>query len=357
MAKQSKGPVLPDWQTILQMMPKYEREDYPIPAAAYEFLKEIDLQTATKRYKWYNLPPDLEDVIERILYYRGQGVFFYQKELNKFFFLPYSLNGEIGTYGEYLKVVPLPWTGPNQAKSSDGKLKEFIPGLTKTVIYEPIEPEDLTLDVFENGGILLHDRGLGISQITSPRERLNDWITQIMAECPALARTSLISNCGVNGMRVNNEDEESNVAAASKSRYDCAMTGQTWLAIQGMQDFQDFNTNKGFDGDTYFRAFESLDNLRLAGYGLNNQGVFDKAKTYVNEAQVMGAKQQDGFVYNDGLIQRQNFCNIVNSIYGLGIWCDALEQVNNVDYDNNGVIDDTKSPEIQSTQSEEVTNV
>ena len=35
MAKKSKGPCLPDWQTILAMAPKYLDGGYPIPAAAY----------------------------------------------------------------------------------------------------------------------------------------------------------------------------------------------------------------------------------------------------------------------------------------------------------------------------------
>ena len=43
MAKKCKGPCLPDWQTILAMAPKYLDGEYPIPTAAYEFLKEIDL--------------------------------------------------------------------------------------------------------------------------------------------------------------------------------------------------------------------------------------------------------------------------------------------------------------------------
>ena len=353
MAKKCKGPCLPDWQTILAMAPKYLDGGYPIPTAAYEFLKEIDLAQATKRYKWYNLPEGVTDeLIERILYYRGQGCFFYQKEMGKFFFLPYSLDGEIGVYGEYLNVVPLPWTGANQAKDPNGKLKEFIPGLRKTVIYEEVDIESSNLNLLTDGCVLLHDRGIGISQITQPRERLNDWITQIMAECPALARTSLIANCGVSGMRVNNEDEESNVEAASQARYSNAMTGQTWLAIQGQQDFQDFNTSGVTEADTYFRTFESLDNLRLAGYGLNNQGVFDKAKEYVNNVQAMGAQQNVGFVYNDGLYQRQNFCNIANSIWGTAMWCDSSENATNADMNGDGLLQDSQEPSMPQEQEQ-----
>lgn len=348
-----KVPCLPDWQTILAMAPKYADGSYPIPAAAYEFLKQIDLQQATKRYKWYNLPYGVTDeLIERILYYRGQGCLFFQKEMKKFFFLPYSLDGEIGAYGEYLNVVPLPWTGTNQARDPNGKLKEFIPGLRKTVIYEPLLEEEMNLKAFEDSCVLLHDRGLDTSQITQPRERLNDWITQIMAECPALARTALIANCGVSGMRVNNEDEESNVEAASRARYSNAMTGSTWLAIQGTQDFQDFNTANVTEADTYFRTFESLDNLRLAGYGLNNQGVFDKAKTYINNIQAAGSQQNAGFVYTDGLYQRQNFCNIANSIWGTAMWCEASESATNADMNGDGLLQDEQQPVITEQPQE-----
>ena len=38
----------------------------------------------------------------------------------------------------------------------------------------------------------------------------------------------------------------------------------------------------------------------------------------------------------DGLSIRQNFCNIVNSIWGLGIWCEPSENINGMDMDGDG---------------------
>ena len=43
-----------------------------------------------------------------------------------------------------------------------------------------------------------------------------------------------------------------------------------------------------------------------------------------------------GLVYQDGLRIRQNFCNIVNSIWGLGIWCDVSESVIGGDINRDG---------------------
>ena len=46
------------------------------------FLRLIDEQDATNRYVWYNLPCNLSSQeLERMLYYKGQLCFFYNKEL------------------------------------------------------------------------------------------------------------------------------------------------------------------------------------------------------------------------------------------------------------------------------------
>ena len=42
----------------------------------------------------------------------------------------------------------------------------------------------------------------------------------------------------------------------------------------------------------------------------------------------------------DGLSIRQNFCNIVNSIWGIGIWCEPAQNISGTDTDGDGVIYD-----------------
>jgi hypothetical protein len=42
----------------------------------------------------------------------------------------------------------------------------------------------------------------------------------------------------------------------------------------------------------------------------------------------------------DGLLIRQNFCNIVNSIWGLGIWVEPSETIVNMDLNNDGTMYD-----------------
>ena len=44
-----------------------------------------------------------------------------------------------------------------------------------------------------------------------------------------------------------------------------------------------------------------------------------------------------GLTLQDGLSIRQNFCNVVNSIWGLGVWCDISENLINADLDGDGL--------------------
>ena len=69
----------------------------------------IDYQQYLTRFKWNNLPEGLDsELFERILYYSGSAMFFYIKELDRFYFLPYGMSGEetetgIDFYGRFLQ--------------------------------------------------------------------------------------------------------------------------------------------------------------------------------------------------------------------------------------------------------------
>ena len=71
-------------------------------------LRIIDEQDAVNRYVWYNLPCDLTgQELERMLYYKGQLAFFYFKDLDEFYFMPYALDGTIDFYGRFNTIHPV----------------------------------------------------------------------------------------------------------------------------------------------------------------------------------------------------------------------------------------------------------
>ena len=59
----------------------------------------------------------------------------------------------------------------------------------------------------------------------------------------------------------------------------------------------------------------------------------------------------------DGLSIRQNFCNIVNSLWGLGIWCEPAQNIMGADIDGDGLMydrdDDAGSTGIDAPIEEE----
>ena len=311
-------------------------------------LRIVDEQDALNRYAWYNLPYGLNaNLIERILYYRGQGIMFYMEADDRFYFLPYTLNGSIDVYGRYTAVTPLPFNGSTAA---DKKERPWIEGLIKIPRYDIML--DATPEEVIASCVILRDYSQQQSQTVLSRQVLNDPLLDIMAECIPMMRTALINSTGVKGMRVTNEDEESNVKAANLSIQRAAMTGEGWVPIVGKLDFQDLATGAIAKSEEFLLAMQSLDNYRLSLYGLDNGGLFQK-RSHLLEAEQRMNNGNSGILLQDGLYQRQQFCDIINSWFGLQIYCEISETVNNIDNNGDFVIDGSSDGGIEPSDSAE----
>lgn len=300
-------------------------------------LRVLDEQNAINRFTWYNLPNGLDGhLMERILYYRGQAAFFYMETDNKFYFLPYALDGTIDVYGRFTGITPLPFNGT----ADDGKGKPWISGLVKKPLYDL--SEEITDNHFIDGCVLLSDYSKQISQTNISRQILQDPILDIMAEAFPMARTALLANSGIRGMRVNDEDQQAQVKAASRSITNAALTGDPWIPFVGNIEFQDMTSaGSALKAEEYLIYMQALDNFRLSLYGLKNGGLFQK-KAHMLEAEQEMNNGNLGLVLQDSLEARQDFCDKVNAIWGLGIWVEASETIIGLDRDMNGVVADTQ---------------
>lgn len=306
-----------------------------------KLLRIIDEQTAINRYTWYNLPEGLDgQMIERILYYKGQGMFFYVPALERFYFLPYALDGSIDIYGRFMSVKPLPFNGSTEVK--DGKklspIAKYITELSREPVYD-IWLDELKPDTLETKCVLLSDYSKQISQTNIPRQTLNDPLLDVMADCIPFMRTALLNGTGVMGMRVGEESEQANVKIASAAIDNAALNSEKYVPVVGNVDFQELTGGAVAKSEEYLLAMQSLDNFRLSTYGLDNGGLFQK-KSHVLEAEQEMNQGCVGLVNNDGLTLRQNFCNIVYSLTGLDIWCEVSENVIGMDEDMDGLIGD-----------------
>lgn len=303
-----------------------------------KLLRIIDEQDAINSITWYNLPNGLDaKLIERILFYKGQGILFYMKTAEKFYFLPYALDGTIDVYGRYLDVTPLPFNGT----AEDGRVKPWITGLRKHCVYD-IMLEEPTEEDLENSCVILHDYTPQMSQLNISRQILNDPLLDIEADMLPFARTALLNSTGVMGMRVSSQDEEANVEAASRAINRAALDGKKYVPVVGQVDFQELTGDKIGTSDQFLMTMQSLDNYRLSLHGLDSGGIFQKqAHMLESENQMNAAKASN--VMQDRLSERQHFCDIVNSIWGLGIWCEVSQQASGVDKDMDGEMYDNNS--------------
>lgn len=311
-------------------------------------LRIVDEQDAINRYTWYNLPDGLSgQMIERILYYRGQGMFFYMPTIGKFYFLPYTLEGNLDVYGRYTGVTPLPFTGSIDSDEK-GKDKPWIQGLVRKPLYE-ILPEVGDEDL-ETYCVLLSDYSKQWAQTIIPRYRLQDSILDVMSDCIPYCRTALLNSTGIMGVRVNSGDEYSAVEDASKAIDKAAKAGRKFVPMLGQIDFQALTDGPTGRTEEFMLAMQSFDNFRLSLYGLENGGLFEK-KAQELQADSLINSHKATRTYQDGLTNRQTFCDLVNSFTGLGVSCEPSEtEQGDMNYDGFGYDDQDQSGAMEGAQ-------
>ena len=311
-----------------------------LKASMKKVMRLIDEQDAVNRYKWYNLPCNISsEELERLLYYKGQLCFFYFKELDEFYFMPFALDGSIDFYGRYNRIHPVPMSSGTE---DDKKVKELyesqrvLLSMLKLDVVKAIKPlDELKEEDLYNSAVILWDYSRQLGELNIPRKDVNDPLLDVIAEIPCFLRTALIASTGVKGMRVADGDAKDEVKVAYAQVLQCALSGELAIPITSTIEIQEL-----FDGPTgkaqeYLLAMQALENFRLSTYGLENGGLFEKKAHKLEEEQEMNTSVV-GLVYADGLAIRQNFCNIVNSIWGTSIWCMPAEAVIGTDVDGDG---------------------
>lgn len=299
----------------------------------------MDEQDAINSGHWYNLPRGLsQNLIERILYYRASGIFFYMESNDTFYFLPYVGKG-VDVYGRYITCTPLPFNGT----VSDKKQTPWIDGLDLKIQHDFVPAEQLFmdggLDIFLKSAVILNDYTIQLPQKPVPRCVLQRPLLSVMAEIIPFARTSLLNGTGVDGVRVQSEDEAPNVAVASNAITEAALNGERWIPLVGGINTEELSHEAPTKIEDYWLSLQTLDNIRLSMHGIENGGIFEKKAHKLMAEQQMNAGTA-GLVLQDKLYQRQNFCNIVNSIWGLGIWWEPSEAALEGDKNMDGMVMD-----------------
>ena len=301
-------------------------------------MRLIDEQDAVNRYKWYNLPANISsEELERLLYYKGQLCFFYFKQLDEFYFMPFALDGTIDFYGRYNSIHPVPMSsGTEDEKTARFKTQRELLSMLKLNVVKAVKSiEDLKEEDLYDSTVILWDYSRQLGQNIIPRKDVNEPLLEVISEIPCFLRTALIASTGVKGMRVADADAKNEVEIASAQVLKCALTGELATPITSTIEIQELFEGPTGKAQEYLLSMQALENFRLSTYGLENGGLFEKKAHKLESEQDMNTSTV-GLVYEDGLAIRQNFCNIVNSIWGTSIWCMPSESVLGADVDGDG---------------------
>ena len=301
-------------------------------------LRIVDEQDAVNRYVWHNLPGGITgQELERMLYYRGQLCLFREKTLGRFYFMPYALDGTIDYYGRYNRVHPIPYyQGENEPKmdeESKAKVKalaKILSDIKLNVLYDVVTEDASELKDADSFCVLLHDYTKQRGQEIIARQSLQEPVISLEAEAFPMARTAMISGSGVKAMRVNSADEKEEIEDANDQVYAAAMSGALFIPVLGGLDFQEIGEKGNNPAENYLLLMQSIDNFRLSLLGIDNGGIFQK-KAHELKEEHQSNRTASSFAYDDGLAIRQNFCNISNSLWGLGMWCEEPSNVKGED--------------------------
>ena len=327
-------------------------------------MRLIDEQDAVNRYKWFNLPCNISsEELERLLYYKGQLCFFYFKDLDEFYFMPFALDGSIDFYGRYNTIHPVPMSSGTEGtkeeqaeKKKNYETQRALLSMLRLNVVKAIKPlDELKEEDLYNSAVILWDYSRQIGQNIVPRSDVNDTLLEMIAEIPCFLRTALIASTGIKGMRVSDADAKNEVVIASNQILKCALTGKLATPITSAIEIQELFDGPVGKAQEYLLAMQALENFRLSTYGLENGGLFEK-KAHKLETEQQMNDSTVGLVYEDGLAIRQNFCNIVNSIWGTSIWCMPSESVTASDLDGDGLMfDNNEAGENSGVESSEQT--
>ena len=307
-----------------------------------KLMRIIDEQDAVNRYKWYNLPCDISsEELERLLYYKGQLCFFFLKGSNKFYFMPFALDGTIDFYGRFNTVHPVPMTSgmddKEKEKAKYGKQLELLSNLKLTVV-KAVQDEDALKDKDLTAYcVILRDYTPQLSQNLIPRAELQDPLLHFIAEMPCFIRTKMVASTGIKGMRVSDADAKDEVDAAAKQIVNAALTGELAVPITSPVEIQELFDGQAGNLQDFLLTMQSFENIRLSTYGLDNGGIFEKKAHKLEGEQEMNSNTL-GLVNDDGLAWRQSFCNIANSVWGTSMWVEPSESASGIDVDGDGQV-------------------
>lgn len=324
--------------------------------------KNIDYQQYLTRFKWNNLPYGLDsELFERIMYFSGSAMFFYIEELDRFYFLPYSMSGDgvetgIDFYGRFNLLKPYSFNGSTDGsgeKKEDGK-KSKADIYLSTQIRENIKdiPMVETLEeaerIYKEGAVICWDRTPGLAYFNNSRNRISQSYIKYMVKVLIQTKSALINASGFNLFAADGEEAndlmQMQIDAINEDRENGKLAAVVSKLLGNIENIQ---SNAPAAMQDFWASLQSVDNLRLKSMGIQNDGMQQKSQYQNIQEQSMDISDSMQ-VYWNSFIERVKFAAIVNSIWGLSIYPEPLLLPQGSE--NNGKIEEDKQGDNSQAQ-------
>lgn len=304
----------------------------------FGIMRHHNMIETLERYMWVNLPPGLtQDIVERVLFFRGKGILYYNDNVDKFQFLPFALNGLIDEYGRYLKVNTLPFVGVDETENTNNnkkKLEKFVYE-ELDVVYDLPYTKDM-LERIRNRkpcGIIINDNSLGASQSPVIRNLYVLPVLRILSTLIQIINTAIFGCADHSLIQVQSEAELNSLNEQIEAINQDILHGKRFTGVVGAIPIQPLKTNNTANVEGLFQTFNSMTNFLKSITGIANPGVFDKKAHLLQEEQQLNGSNADDAYYN-GLRLRQEACILFQAYYGYPTWCVSKrtmteEQANN----------------------------
>lgn len=290
-----------------------------------------------ERFEWKNLPPELpSDIIERVLYFRFKGALF--KFNGRFVFLPFTLKGQIDSYGRYESIMPVLFTGQWKT-AGDGKMEKdisFMADKTFIPVYdmpyqegessesekgETQEEDSAMLPDAESKAVILTDSTLEISQDFTPMAYMIRPIVEQLVDILVLVNIDLITSAKHFYIVAKDSDQKDAIEKEFANLDTRILNGKRYTVVTSPTDLKELTGSSPKDTARYFQSFQSVDNLRKEIIGLDNGGTFMKQE-HTTDMEMKTNSTGGSFVLNNALRMRQDFCEIANHVFGTNIQVD-----------------------------------
>lgn len=303
----------------------------------FGILRHQNMIETYERYMWVNVPYGLtQDLIERVLFFRGKGIFYFNDKVEKFQFLPFALNGNIDEYGRFLRCNTLPFTGMDE-KPKKGNNRKLVSAVYEDleIVYDLPYNKEMLRSIRKKKivGIILNDNSLSLSQQPVIRSNFVQPVLRLLATLMQIINTAMYGAADHSLIQVQNESELESLNQQINAINRDILNGRRFTGVVGELPIEPLKTSNTADLEGLFNTFNSITNFLKSITGIANAGVFDKKAHLLQEEQRLNGSNSDDVYYN-GLRLRQEFCLMVQAYYGYPIWCESKRGMSEAQAEN-----------------------